>query len=308
MICTCFMRGIFMKNNFFAEFNKNRSSYLFLTPFTLIFLLFTIIPIVIAIYFSFTSFNIFNPPQFNGFENYRKLFLEDEIFLIAIKNTFVFAAITGPLGYILSFVMAWLINEITPKVRSFVTLLFYAPALTSGVTIFKFVFSGDRLGLINAYLMDLNIINEPIQWLMDPAYMKPVVIIVILWSSLSTSFLTFIAGLQSNDQSLCEAGAVDGIKNRFQELWYIILPQMKPQLLFGAVMSITSSFGVGAIVTQLMGFPSSNYAAHTMSNHLDDYGSIRFEMGYACAISTLLFIVMLLSNKIIQKLISKVGN
>ena len=156
--------------------------------------------------------------------------------------------------------------------------------------------------------MDLNIINEPIQWLMDPAYMKPVVIIVILWSSLSTSFLTFIAGLQSNDQSLCEAGAVDGIKNRFQELWYIILPQMKPQLLFGAVMSITSSFGVGAIVTQLMGFPSSNYAAHTMSNHLDDYGSIRFEMGYACAISTLLFIVMLLSNKIIQKLISKVGN
>ena len=204
--------------------------------------------------------------------------------------------------------MAWLINEITPKVRSFVTLLFYAPALTSGVTIFKFVFSGDRLGLINAYLMDLNIINEPIQWLMDPAYMKPVVIIVILWSSLSTSFLTFIAGLQSNDQSLCEAGAVDGIKNRFQELWYIILPQMKPQLLFGAVMSITSSFGVGAIVTQLMGFPSSNYAAHTMSNHLDDYGSIRFEMGYACAISTLLFIVMLLSNKIIQKLISKVGN
>jgi len=295
-------------NGIIRELKKHKASYAFLAPFTAIFLVFTIVPITIAIFYSFTAFNIFNPPKFVWFENYRKLFLEDEIFLIAIKNTLVFAAISGPVGYMLSFVMAWLINELTPKCRSVVTLMFYAPALASGTAIFKFIFSGDRLGLLNAYLLELNIITDPIQWLMDPQYMKFAVIVVILWGSLGTSFLTFIAGLQNTDHSLCEAGAVDGIKNRYQELWYIVLPQLKPQLLFGAVMSITGSFGIGSIITQLVGFPSSNYAVHTINNHLDDYGSIRFEMGYACAISTILFVMMLLSNKAIQKMISKVGD
>lgn len=285
-----------------------KSSFLFLLPFSLVFLTFTIIPIAIALFYSLTSFNVFTPPAFIGLENYRRLFMEDEIFLIALKNTFLFAVITGPVGYILSFVMAWLINEITPKVRSFVTLLFYAPSLASGVAIFKILFSSDRLGLLNSYLLEMGLIDSPVQWLIDPRYMKAIVILVVLWGSLSTSFLTFIAGLQGNDHSLCEAGAVDGIKNRVQELWYIILPQMRPQLLFGAVMSITNSFGVGAIVTQLMGLPSASYAAHTLNNHLEDFGTVRFEMGYACAISTLLFLIMLALNKMVQTALSKVGD
>lgn len=295
-------------NNLILRFKRYKVSFAFIAPFSIIFITFTTIPVLIAIYLSFTSFNILQPPIFIGLENYRRLFIDDEIFLIAIQNTVVFASVTGPVGYLLCLSIAWLVNELKAKTRSVLTLLFYAPTLASGVTIFQFIFSGDRFGLLNAYMIELGIISDPIQWLFDPRYMKGVIILVVLWASLGTTFLTFIAGFQTNDKSLFEAGAVDGIRNRYQELWYITLPQMKPQLMFGAVMSITSSFGIGIIITQLMGFPSSNYAAHTIMNHLEDFGSIRFEMGYACAISTLLFIFMVGLNKAIQKLLSKIGS
>ena len=120
--------------------------------------------------------------------------------------------------------------------------------------------------------------------------------------------MTFIAGLQNIDNSLLEAGAIDGVRNRWQELYYIILPGMRPQLMFGAVMSISSSFGVGAVITSLVGFPSPDYVVHTLVHHLEDYGGSRYEMGYASAIATLLFLIMILSNKLIQKMISRIGS
>ena len=131
---------------------------------------------------------------------------------------------------------------------------------------------------------------------------------IILWMSMGASFLSFIAGLQGVDKSMYEAGAMDGIRNRYQELWYITLPAIKPQLLFGAVMSIASSFSIGDILTQLFGYPSNNYAMHTIVLHMQDYGGQRFEMGYACAIATVLFVLMLVTNTVIQRLLRKVGS
>ncbi len=290
------------------EIAKNWDAYLFTAPFYLIFFVFTVLPVLISIVLSFTYYNILQPPTFIGLQNYFNLFLNDETFLIAFKNTMLIALITGPIGYLASFLFAWFINELNPKLRAVMVVVFYAPSISGNVyMVWSILFSGDAYGYINAFLMNFGIIHQPVQWLTDPQTMLPVVILVMLWMSLGSGFLAFVAGLQTVDRSMYEAGYVEGIRNRWQELWYITLPSMKPQLLFGAVMSITSSFSAGDVTTALCGFPSTDYAAHTMLNHLNDYGNIRFEMGYACAIATLLFIMMVGCNQIIQRLLRKVG-
>lgn len=287
---------------------RHRVSYLFLAPYAIIFLTFTVVPVVISMALSFTYFNILETPKFLAWQNYIKLFLGDDVFLIAVKNTFLLAAITGPIGYIASLLFAWFINELPPKIRAFMILIFYAPSISGNVyMIWTVMFSGDSYGYINSTLMKLGILNEPLQWLKDPNYMLPVIMIVILWMSLGTGFLSFVAGLQGIDRNLYEAGIVDGVKNRWQELWYITLPNMKPMLMFGAVMSITSSFAISDVTIALAGMPSTDYAAHTVVNHLIDYGTQRFEMGYASAIATVLFITMVGCNKLVQSLLRKVG-
>jgi len=290
------------------EIKKNKVSYLFIAPYVIIFSIFTIAPVLISMYLGFTTFNILEPPKFVGLENYVRLFLDDDLFMLAITNTFVLAAITGPLSYILCFILAWFINELRPKIRALVTLIFYAPSISGNIfLIWKVMFSGDTYGYANAWLLKWGIISEPILWFINPEYMVTLVIIVALWASLGTSFLAFIAGFQGVNKVYYEAGAVDGISNRWQELWFITMPLMKPQMMFGAVMSITASFGIGTLVTVLVGFPSTDYAVHTILNHLEDYGSIRFEMGYASAIATIMFIIMIVTNLIVKKLLSKVG-
>lgn len=287
---------------------RYRSEYLFLLPFGIIFLLFYITPVVISIFLSFTHYNVFEKPDFIGLQNYINLFLADDVFLIAVRNTFIIAAVTGPIGYLASFLFAWLINELPRKIRSVAVVIFYAPSISGQVyLVWSILFSGDAYGYVNAFLMNLGIIDSPVQWLTDPAYMMPVLLIVILWMSLGTGFLAFIAGLQGMDKQQLEAGYIDGIKNRWQELWYIVLPSMKPMLLFGAVMAITQSFGVADVTMALCGYPSTDYAARTVVTHLIDYGSTRMDMGYASAIATVLFASMILCNKFIQWLLRRVG-
>lgn len=290
------------------EIVKNWDAYLFTAPFYLIFVVFTVLPVLISIGLSFTYYNMLQAPAYVGLQNYFNLFLNDDIFLTAIKNTLLIAVITGPLGYLASFLFAWFINELNPRLRAVMIVVFYAPSISGNVyMVWSILFSGDTYGYINAILMNLGILHKPVQWLTDPTTMLPVVILVMLWMSLGSGFLAFVAGLQTVDRSMYEAGYVEGIKNRWQELWHITLPSMKPQLLFGAVMSITSAFSAGDVTTALCGFPSTDYAAHTMINHLNDYGNIRFEMGYACAIATLLFFLMIGCNQVIQRLLRKVG-
>lgn len=290
------------------EMKRNYIGYVMLAPFYILFLTFTILPVLLSIVLSFTTFNMLEPPVFVFLDNYIRLFLDDDIFLLAVKNTFIFAAITGPVSYLLSFLVAWFINELPPKIRAIVTLVFYAPSISGQVyTIWATLFSGDSYGWVNGWLLQLGFITEPIQFFQNATYVMPLCIVVALWTSLGTAFLSFIAGLQTVDKSLYEAAAVDGIKNRWQELWYITLPVMKPQLMFGAVMAITGSFGFGGIVTALCGFPSVDYAAHTIMHHLEDYGGQRFEVGYSSAIATILFFMMVGANALIKKLLSKVG-
>jgi len=290
------------------EMRKNWVAYVMLAPYYLIFLLFTIIPVIVSLLLSFTNFNMLEPPQIVWFDNYIRLFLDDDIFIIACQNTLIFAAVTGPVSYLLSFVVAWFINELPPKIRAIVTLIFYAPNIAGSVyMIWSVAFSSDSYGYVNALLLYLELIDQPIAFFQDATYVMPLCIIVALWTSLGTAFLSFIAGLQVVDSSLYEAGAVDGVKNRWQELWYITLPYMKPQLMFGAILSITGSFGFGGIVTALAGFPSVDYCAWTITHHLDDYGGARYEIGYASAIATVLFVMMIGANMLVKKLLSKVG-
>jgi multiple sugar transport system permease protein len=287
---------------------KHRMHYLFMAPYALIFIAFTILPVIISIVLSFTYFNILEPPHWVGLQNYYKLFFNDDLFMTAVRNTFVFAVITGPIGYMLCLMLAWLINELPPKQRALMTLLFYAPSISGGMyMIWSLLFTGDSYGLINGFLIKWGLINVPILFLKNEAYINVVIIIVILWMSLGTSFLSMIAGFQGIDKQYYEAAAIDGVKNRWQELWFVTLPLMKPQLLFSAVLSITGAFGIGDVITNLAGYPSVNNVALTLMNYLTDYGTIRFEMGYACAIATLLFIIMVLCNKGIQKILARVG-
>ena len=285
-----------------------RASYVLLSPFVLLFTVFIVIPIFSSIVLSFTSFNMLQMPKFVGFDNYIRMFLEDDIFVKALKNTLVFALITGPLGYVLSFVVAWLINEMNRVFRWLLVLIMYAPTLAGNIYyIWTYIFSGDKKGLVNNFLIQSGVINDPIQWLTDSSYNVAVVLIVIIWMSLGSGFLAFVAGFNALDRSYFEAAAIDGVQNRFQELWFITIPQMGPQLLFGAVMSISSAFAVGYANAAITGFPSSNYSTHTLLLHMLDYGTIRFEMGYASALAVVLFAIMLATWVLIRKLLNKVS-
>ena len=288
---------------------KNRIAYLFLAPFFILFFIFTVVPVIISLFLSLTAYNMLQPPRFIGIGNYLRLFFSDDTFFLALRNTIVYAIITGPAGYIASFLVAWFINEMSPRIRSVIILLFYAPSISGTVyMIWKLIFSNDAYGYVNGILMRLGIIDAPILWLQSEKYVLTVVILVALWLSLGTSFLAFVAGLQGVDRSLYEAAAIDGVRNRWQEMWFVTLPSMRPQLMFGAVMSITGAFSVGDLTANLAGMPSVKYAAHMIVNHMVDYGTIRFEMGYASAIATVLFLLMVGTNKIVQSALKKIGD
>ena len=290
------------------EIKRNKTAYLMIAPFMIVFTIFTIFPVLLSIILSFTTFNMLEMPKFVFMDNYIRLFLDDDIFILALKNTLIFAVITGPVSYMLALFVAWFINELNPKVRSVVTLIFYAPSISGQLyTVWQTLFNSDSYGWANAMLLKLGAISKPILWFENEKYVMGLCIVVALWTSLGTAFLSFIAGLQTIDRSLYEAAAVDGIKNRWQELWFITLPSMRPQLMFGAVLSITQTFGFGSVVTTLCGFPSVNYAAHTIVHHLDDYWGQRYEVGYASAIAVILFAIMITSNMVIKKALSKVG-
>lgn len=287
---------------------KKRVSYMMLMPYFVLFFLFTVLPVLTSIVLSFTSFNMLEMPEFVGWANYIKLFLEDDIFIIAFKNTLIFAVITGPLSYLLCLLFAWIINEFSGKLRAFLTLIFYAPSICGNAyVVWNLILTGDRYGYLNGLLIKLGIIDEAVLWMSTEKYILPLLIVVQLWLSLGTGFLTFIAGLKTVDKNLYEAAALDGVKNRWQELWYVTLPAMKPQLMFGAIMQITQSFAVADISIQLAGNPSVNYAGATVVTHLLDYGSTRLEMGYASAIASVLFLLMVGTNQIVQKLLRRVG-
>ncbi len=279
---------------------KNITGWLFMTPFLILFTTFTLIPIFTAMGLSLTNYNLIQSPDFIGLTNYMNLILDDDVFLTSLKNTLLFALLTGPTGYIASFLMAWVIT-LFKRGRGAFALAFYAPSLTSGVamsTIWLIIFSGDRNGYLNSFLLNLGVITEPILWTRDASYLKWVIVLISVWMSMGTGFLVFLAGLQNIDPALYEAARVDGMKSKFQELRYITLPLMKPQLLFGAVNSVVGAFGIFDVATAVAGMPSPNYSAHTIVAHLYDYAFIRMNMGYASSVAMILFIITFVLGRV----------
>lgn len=287
---------------------QNRAGYVLMAPFMLIFFVFTVLPVLMTIVLSFTQYNILQDPVWVGWKNYRDLFVNDAEFLIALRNTVVFALITGPVGYFLSFFAAWIINEFRPVIRGILTFIFYVPTISGTVyTIWSIIFSSDMYGYANSLLMRLGIIDYPIEWFSTDIYILPLIIVVQLWMSMGSGFLVMRAGTASVDQQYYEAAAIDGVKNRFQEVLYITIPMMAPHLITAAVLQITGMFSnVGASIA-LAGFPSTNYAGHLIMTHLMDYNSYRVERGYASAISVVLFILMVTINAVSVRGLRKVG-
>lgn len=291
-----------------AKLAESLPSYLMLAPFLTFFFIFLVLPILSSIVLSFTTYDMINTPTFNGLGNYIRMVLDDEVFMITFKNTMLFAIICGPVGFFMAFVLAWFINEFSPLARTLLSFMFYAPALVGNAHfIWQVAFSSDSYGYINSALLSLGLITEPVTWLSTAEYIKPIVIAVQLWSSMGVSFLTNISGLQNVNQELYEAGSIDGIRSRWQELWYITLPTMKHMLLFSAVMQIASAFSVSAIAVQMAGYPSVNYCVDTIVSYLSDVGGTRYEMGYASAMSVVLFAMMAISRWLIKKLIDGIG-
>ncbi len=290
-------------NNLMKDIKKNKDCYLMLMPFMVFFIVFTVLPVFMSVPIGFTDFNMVQPPEFVGLSNYVNLFLSDKIFIKSVRVTIIFALITGPLSYALCFLIAWLINEMPEKLRAIFTLIFYMPSLANVYTVWKIIFSGDMNGWLNSFLIDWGVINSPVQWLTDSRYILGVTVIVQLWISLGAGFLALSAGFRNIDRTLYESAYIEGMQNRFQELVYIVIPSMKPQMMFAAVMQIVNSFTAGTIAQNLVGFPSTDYKAHTIMTHAYDYGWVRYEMGYASAICTVLFIIMFFCNKLINKLL-----
>lgn len=295
------------RRQLWLRIRQNKEAYLMMAPFMILFLIFTVIPVIMSLPIALTDFDLVQyPPTFVGLSNFYNLFLNDSIFIKSIRVTLVFAVFTGPVSYILSFLLAWLINELSRPLKVIFTLIFYAPSMASGVyAVWQLIFSGDSYGIANSTLMNLGITTHAIQWLTDSNYILPVVILVQLWVSMGAGFLAMRAGFQNIDKSQYEAGAIEGIRNRFQELIYITIPGMGPSLLFAAVMQIVSAFTADIVARNLVGFPSTDYAAHTIMTHAYDYGWVRFEMGYASAICMVLFVAMYVCNKLINKWLGK---
>ena len=278
--------------------------FVMLAPFLILFIIFTILPIISSIVLSFTSYDMLSVPEFTCIDNYRRMFLDDDVFPIVLKNTLVFAILSGPAGFLLSFLLAWFVNEFNPKVRTLLSFMFYAPSLVGNAYfIWKVAFSGDSYGYINSLLLSIGIITEPVVWLREPSYLMPIIILVQLWQSMGISFLANISGLQNVSRDLYEAGTIDGIRNRWQELRYITLPSMQHMLLFSAVMQIQASFSLSAVAIELAGYPSASHAVDTIVSHMTDVATVRYELGYASSIAVILFVLMALTRLLIGKIL-----
>jgi multiple sugar transport system permease protein len=299
---------IFKRNAKFNKWlNKEGSAYAFLSMYALMFIIFIVVPVLVAMLLSFTSFDTIQFPTFIGLKNYVVLLTQDDIFMkYVLPNTIEFAVIVGPGGYLLSFTLAWILAQLPKIPRTILALILYSPSMTSGVAmavVWKAFFSGDQNGYFNSFLTGLNIIQEPIQWLQSPQYLMPIMIVVTLWGSMGVGFLAMLAGILEINPELYEAGSLDGISNRFQEIIYITIPSMKPQMLFGAVMAIVGTFQAGAIgVTLSGGNPTPQYAGQLIVNHIEDFGFLRYEMGYAAAVSVVLLLMVLVLSRLSTKL------
>jgi len=286
---------------------SNYTTPVFLAPYVILFTFFIAIPVFLAMTLSLTYFNTVQMPRFVGLHNFVSIITQDEVFMrYVLPNTFKFSLIVGPGAYILQFLLAWALAQIPKWPRTILSLIFYSPSMTTGVTvavIWRVVFSGDQFGYLNHLLLHFELIDRPLQWLQSPELLMPIMIIATLWGSMGIGFLAMLGGILNIDPEMYEAGYIDGIKNRFQEIIYITIPSMRPQMLFGAVMAIVSTFSAGTIGVDLTGAnPTPQYAGQLILNHIEDHGFLRYDMGYAAALSVLLLLMIYVFSRTANKL------
>ncbi len=282
----------------------------FIVPYWTLFFFFVVVPVLAAVFLSFTYFNAIQAPKFIGITNYIELITMDTVFMqYVLSNTLKFALIVGPVGYLLSFLLAWMLAQIPAKARTVLAIILYSPSLTMGVamaSMWRIIFSGDSQGYLNSLLLNWGVILEPIQFLQSPEYLMSIMIIVSLWSSMGVGFLAMLAGVLNIDQTLYEAAYVDGIRNRAQEIFFITIPSMKPQMLFGAVMAVVTTFQAGGIGVALSGSnPTPNYAGQLIVNHIEDFGFIRYMMGYAATVSVVLLLMVYFISKVTWRILGE---
>lgn len=287
--------------------HEEGSAYAFLLPYALLFIVFIVIPVIAAAGLSFTFFDAVQSPRFVGLDNYIALLTQDDTFMrYVLPNTLQFAIIVGPGGYALAFLLAWMLAQLPKIPRTIFALILYSPSMTAGVAmtvVWRALFSGDQTGYLNSFLMGLGLMREPVQWLQSPQYLMTIMIIVTMWSSMGIGFLAMLAGILEISPELYEAAAIDGMSSRWQEIFLITIPSIKPQMLFGAVMAIVGTFQAGAIGVTLSGSnPTPQYAGQLIVNHIEDYGFLRYEMGYAAAISVVLLLMVLFFSRVANRL------
>ena len=284
--------------------------YLFAGPYMVLFAIFVVLPVAGAILLSLTDFNSFQFPNFIGLQNFVSIFTEDELFMqTVLPNTIRFALIVGPLSYFLAFILAWALAQVSKRPRTVLALLIYSPSLTAGVAlsvVWGVIFSGYQDGYLNSILLRFGMVTEPIQFLQDPRYLFTIMVIVSIWNSMGVGFLAMLAGVLNINPEYYEAAYVDGLSNRFQEIIYVTIPSMKPQMLFGAVMSLVGTFQAGGIGVALSGSnPTPQYAGQLLMNHMDDFGFIRFEMGYAAALAVVLLIIIYVTSRFVWRVLGE---
>jgi multiple sugar transport system permease protein len=295
-----------------AWLEREGNAYAFLSIYAILFIIFIVVPVLAAFFLSFTFFDTIQAPHFIGLDNYISLITQDDTFMkYVLPNTIQFAVIVGPGGYVLAFLLAWMLAQLPSFPRTIFALILYSPSMTAGVAmtvVWKTLFSGDQTGYLNSFLMQLGYLREPVQWLQSPQYLMLIMIVVTLWSSMGIGFLAMLAGILEINPELYEAAAMDGMSSRWQEIFYITIPSMRPQMLFGAVMAIVSTFQAGAIGVTLSGSnPTPQYAGQLIVNHIEDYGFLRYEMGYAAAVSVVLLLMVLFFSRIATRLFASEG-
>jgi multiple sugar transport system permease protein len=275
-------------------------------PFIVLFLLFIIIPTVVAFVLSFTDFNSIQSPNWVGAENYINILTNDDVFAgHALPNTIKFAIIVGVFGYILSFVLAWILAQVPRVPRTIMAAMLYLPSMTGPTmmqNVWQIIFAGDKVGYLNALLLKLDIIQTPIIWLSDSNYIMTIMIVVSLWSCMGIGFLSMLAGILNVNRELYEAAHIDGVSNRLQEVIYVTIPAIKPHMMFGAIMSIVNAFQNANIGVQLSGAnPTPGYGGQLLITHADEHAFVRYEMGYSAAISVIVLIIIWVISQLSKK-------
>ncbi len=289
------------------EIIRQRYSYLFIAPAVILFFVFVLAPVVVSFFLSFTKFTAFAPPEWVGLANYRNIFFNDPRFWKALCNTSIYAIGVVPLGIVVSLLSAVAIDQ-KIRFKSLYKTMFFIPVVTSVIAysvVWKWLFAGEKYGLINHFLIKLGM--QPINWMMDPSFVLPAVMIVAIWGGIGFNMFILLAGLQTIPSSFYEAAEVDGA-GAWYKFWHITLPLLKPTLLFVVIMSTINSFQVFDQVFIMTAGTSENVggvldSGLTLVSYLYDTGFTTFNMGYASAIAYILFGIILTITLINMKLI-----